>query len=81
MEHDTFSEGWYSTFLDPIPEEHTDAEVALIELIPVDGDQDLIARKIGDMTGHLYASEHYLQQIGVPRSAEDLGDANIICDK
>ena len=44
-------------------------------------DPDLIARKIGDVTGHLYASEYYLEQIGVPQSPEDLGDANFICDK
>jgi len=56
-----------------------EADIAIRAMQP--GDQDLIARKIGDMTGHLYASEHYLQQIGVPRSAEDLGNANIICDK
>ncbi len=56
-----------------------EADIAIRAMQP--GDQDLIARKIGDMTGHLYASEHYLQQIGAPRSAEDLCDANIICDK
>ncbi len=56
-----------------------EADIAVRSLQP--GDQDLIARKIGEMTGHLYASEHYLQQIGVPRSAEDLCDANLICDK
>ena len=56
-----------------------EADIAIRAMQP--GDQDLIARKIGDFTGHLYATEHYLQQIGVPRSAEDLGDANIICDK
>lgn len=56
-----------------------EADIAIRSIQP--GDQDLIARKIGDFTGHLYASEQYLQQIGVPRSAEDLGDANIICDK
>ncbi len=31
MEHDAFSAGWYSVFLDPIPEEHTASEVAFIE--------------------------------------------------
>jgi len=31
MEHDTFSKDWYSIFLDPIPEEHTRAEIAFIE--------------------------------------------------
>ena len=56
-----------------------EADIAIRSMQP--GDQDLIARKIGDFTGHLYASEQYLQQIGVPQSAEDLGDANIICDK
>ena len=56
-----------------------EADIAIRSLQP--GDQDLIARKIGDFTGHLYASEQYLQQTGVPRSAEDLVDANIICDK
>jgi len=56
-----------------------EADIAIRSLEP--GDQDLIARKIGDFTGHLYASERYLQRTGVPRSAEDLADANIICDK
>lgn len=56
-----------------------EADIAIRSMQP--GDQDLIARKIGDITGHLYASEHYLRQTGVPRSAEDLCDTNFICDK
>jgi len=56
-----------------------EADIAIRSMQP--GDQDLIARKIGDITGHLYASERYLKQIGAPQSAEDLADANIICDK
>ena len=39
------------------------------------GGPDLIARKIGDITGHLYAPEQYLERIGVPQLPEDLGDA------
>ena len=42
---------------------------------------DLIARKIGDVTAHLYASRNYLQQIGDPASPEDLRDASFVCDK
>jgi len=30
MEHDRFTPGWYSTFLDEIPKEHSAAEVALV---------------------------------------------------
>ncbi|MET0069849.1 MAG: LysR family transcriptional regulator [Candidatus Thiodiazotropha sp.] len=56
-----------------------EADIAIRALQPAD--PDLIARKIGDLTGHLYASAHYLEQKGVPRTAEDLGDANFICDK
>lgn len=56
-----------------------EADIAIRAMQP--GEPDLIARKIGDITGHLYASEKYLEQIGVPQSPEDLGDANFICDK
>jgi DNA-binding transcriptional LysR family regulator len=42
---------------------------------------DLIARKIGDITAHLYASEQYIEQIGFPQSPNDLIDADFICDK
>ena len=56
-----------------------EADIAIRALEPAD--PDLIARKIGDVTGHLYASEQYLEQAGVPQSAEDLGDADFICDK
>jgi len=56
-----------------------EADIAIRAMQPAD--PDLIARKIGDITGHLYASEHYLEQIGVPQSPEDLGDADFICDK
>ena len=56
-----------------------EADIAIRAMQPAD--PDLIARKIGDVTGHLYASEYYLEQIGVPQSPEDLGDANFICDK
>ena len=56
-----------------------EADIAIRAMQP--SEPDLIARKIGDITGHLYASEQYLEQIGVPQSPEDLGDANIICDK
>lgn len=56
-----------------------EADIAIRAMQPAD--PDLIARKIGDVTGHLYASEYYLEQIGVPQSLEDLGDANFICDK
>ena len=56
-----------------------EADIAIRAIQPAD--QDLIAREIGDVTGHLYASEEYLEQIGVPQSPEDLEGANIICDK
>ena len=56
-----------------------EADIAIRAMQP--GEPDLIARKIGDITGHLYASEQYLDQIGVPQSPEDLIDANFICDK
>jgi len=56
-----------------------EADIAIRAVEPVD--PDLIARKIGNVTGHLYASEQYLEQTGVPQSAQDLVDANFICDK
>ena len=56
-----------------------EADIAIRALQPAD--PDLIARKIGDITGHLYASEQYLEQTGIPKTPEDLGDANVICDK
>jgi DNA-binding transcriptional LysR family regulator len=56
-----------------------EADIAIRAMQP--GEPDLIARKIGDITGHLYASEKYLEQTGVPQSPEDLGDANFICNK
>ena len=56
-----------------------EADIAIRAMEPVD--PDLIARKIGNVTGHLYASEQYLEQKGVPESAEDLIDADFICDK
>jgi len=56
-----------------------EADIAIRAMQPID--PDLIARKIGDITGHLYASKHYLKQIGIPKTAKDLGNANFICDK
>lgn len=56
-----------------------EADIAIRAMQP--GEPDLIARKIGDVTGHLYASKQYLELIGVPQSPEDLGDADFICDK
>ncbi|MGH1461121.1 MAG: LysR family transcriptional regulator [Neptuniibacter sp.] len=56
-----------------------EADIAIRALEPAD--PDLIARKIGDVTGHLYASEQYLEQIGIPLSPEDLINADFICDK
>lgn len=56
-----------------------EADIAIRAMEPAD--PDLIARKIGDITGHLYATETYLDQIGAPHSAGDLVDADFICDK
>jgi len=56
-----------------------EADIAIRAMQP--SEPDLIARKVGDVTGHLYASEQYLEQIGIPRSPQDIGDANFICDK
>lgn len=56
-----------------------EADIAIRSMEPAD--PDLIARKIGDVTGHLYASEDYLEQTGAPRSPEDLSDAHFICDR
>jgi len=41
---------------------------------------DLIARKIGDITVHLYASKDYAKQLGTVASASDLKDASFISD-
>ncbi len=56
-----------------------EADIAIRAMQPTE--PDLIARKVGDITGHLYASEQYLELLGVPRSPEDLRDADFICDK
>ena len=56
-----------------------EADIAIRAMRPTE--PDLIARKIGDVTGHLYASEDYLKQIGVPRTTEDLSDADFISDR
>lgn len=56
-----------------------EADIAIRAMQP--GEPDLIARKVGDATGHLYASEQYLGRMGVPRTPQDLADADFICDK
>lgn len=56
-----------------------EADIAIRAIQPTE--PDLIARKVGDFTGHLYASKEYLEEIGIPESAEDLIDTNFICDK
>jgi DNA-binding transcriptional LysR family regulator len=38
------------------------------------GDSSLIARKLGDLEHHLYASPRYLQRHGAPASVDDLSD-------
>ena len=56
-----------------------EADIAIRGMQPTE--PDLITRKIGDITAHMYASVQYLEAIGVPQSAEDLIDADFICDK
>jgi len=56
-----------------------EADIAIRAIEPAD--PDLIARKVGDFTVHLYASDMYLQQTGVPQSAADLVAADFISDK
>lgn len=56
-----------------------EADIAIRGLRPTQ--PDLIAKKIGDVTAHLYAATNYLQQFGNPTSSQDLADANFVCDK
>ncbi|MDH5218086.1 MAG: LysR family transcriptional regulator [Gammaproteobacteria bacterium] len=55
-----------------------EADIAIRGFRPTQA--DLIARKIGDVTAHLYASPNYLRQLGNPTSPQELTNANFICD-
>ncbi|NVB38834.1 LysR family transcriptional regulator [Pseudenhygromyxa sp. WMMC2535] len=39
---------------------------------------DLIAKKIGDMSGHLYAASTYLERLGRPQQLAQLGEAEFV---
>ncbi|KAF0132796.1 MAG: LysR family transcriptional regulator [Xanthobacteraceae bacterium] len=53
-----------------------EADIAIRHLRPTE--PELIGRFIGDMSAHLYASESWIARHGTPRSATDLGDADIL---
>ena len=53
-----------------------EADIAIRHGQPDHG--DLIARRIGKMTAHLYATREYLDRIGRPRRPEDLVNADFI---
>ena len=53
-----------------------EADIAIRHARPEHG--DLIAKRIGGTTGHVYAAKHYLDRIGRPSQAEDLADADFI---
>jgi len=53
-----------------------EADIALRAFRPTQA--DLIAKKLGDGRAHLYASPHYLQQLGKPSSPDDLKNAEFV---
>lgn len=53
-----------------------EADIALRNFRP--SHPDLVAKKLGDMSGRLYASSSYLEAIGRPTSPADFGDADFI---
>lgn len=53
-----------------------EADIAIRHARPKHG--DLIARRIGGTTAHLYAAKSYLDRIGRPQQASDLVDADFI---
>lgn len=55
-----------------------EADIAIRAFKPTQ--PDLIARKIGDVTAHLYASPNYLRLLGNPKSPQELTGANFISD-
>ncbi len=55
-----------------------EADIAIRAFRPTQ--PDLIAKKIGDMTGHLYAATNYLDQFGHPTSQDELNEASFIGD-
>lgn len=56
-----------------------EADIALRGYQPTQ--PDLIAKRIGEVTAHLYASRNYLQTLEQPVSLETLSSADFICDK
>jgi DNA-binding transcriptional LysR family regulator len=56
-----------------------EADIALRGYQPTQ--PDLIAKRIGEVTAHLYASSGYLQTLDKPISLESLSSADFICDK
>ena len=53
-----------------------EADIAIRSFRP--SQQELIVKKLGDVTGHLYAATTYLQQLGNPSSIAELNNANFI---
>ena len=53
-----------------------EADIAIRSFRP--SQQELIVKKLGDVTGHLYAASTYLQQLGNPSSIAELNNANFI---
>ena len=56
-----------------------EADIALRGYQPTQ--PDLIAKRIGEVTAHLYASKAYLQTLEQPLTLESLSSAEFICDK
>jgi len=53
-----------------------EADIALRAFRPTQ--PDLIAKRLGDVRAHLYASPHYLQQLGNPSSPDDFENAEFV---
>ena len=47
-----------------------EADIAIRHTQPIQ--PDLIARRVGSLTGHIYASQRLLDEVGVPSSFGDL---------
>ena len=53
-----------------------EADIAIRHTQPIE--PDLIARRIGYMTGHIYASQRLIDEVGMPTSLDDLQDKDFV---
>jgi len=55
-----------------------EADIAIRAFRPTQ--PDLIAKRVGNVTAHLYGARHYLQKLGIPTAPQDLESADFVCD-